>query len=81
MKAGLARVFLALFINAERLFFIKKPKLERSYESDAFSSETKRTDYVSDSRLAQIRQFITAYFTKKQERLKNSIVNISFNHQ
>ena len=61
VKAGLTRIFLSLFMNSEKLFFIKKPKTQRVIGESHFPCSWAPT-FITTDQLKEIKEVINTYF-------------------
>jgi len=59
-KTGLARMFISLFMNSEKILFVKKPKTQRVLGDDQVA-HIKTTSYITPEQLNEIKQIVYRY--------------------
>jgi len=61
IKTGLTRVFTSLFMNFEKLLFVRKPRTQRALGEYSIGNVSELT-YLTEEQLQEIKEIISTYF-------------------
>ena len=65
IKAGLTRIFLSLFMNSEKILFVKKPRTQRPLGEYCICNARTPT-YITEEQLDEIKEIIDNYFEENK---------------